>query len=334
MNRPSSSGEPQVRANRPAPSQTSVASDAPLRHTALDLARSPTGRGRARGFGKQIRRVLAWHSRDQARLHQRKTRSDAADRRSRSSHRDPGCPNAADVGLMLSPGAAAPRRARQAAWRQAPESPQTTAPRPPYPPAARDDRWIQARCTTWRLEVLGSRVLFGASAAPVSWPYDHEMTNVKDIEDLRHPDAAKLLHTPDPARLAYNGPDGFPRVIPIGFLWNGTAIVVCTAVTAPKVKALRERPNVALTIDDIGPPAKALLVRGVANVEIVDGVASEYLAAAAKSTHGDELGWRSFQRFPASAANGSMDCCTPCRYICPPQRQAGSRCVTTAFGRF
>ena len=80
-----------------------------------------------------------------------------------------------------------------------------------------------------------------------------------------------------------------PRVIPIGFLWNGAAIVVCTAVTAPKVKALGERPNVALTIDTIGPPAKALLVRGVANVEIVDGVAPEYLAAAAKSTHGDEL---------------------------------------------
>jgi hypothetical protein len=115
------------------------------------------------------------------------------------------------------------------------------------------------------------------------------MTHVKDVDDLRHPDAEQLLHTPDPARLAYNGPDGFPRVIPIGFLWNGTAIVVCTAVTAPKVKALRERPNVALTIDKIGPPAKALLVRGVANVEIVDGVAPEYLAAAAKSTHGDEL---------------------------------------------
>jgi hypothetical protein len=72
-------------------------------------------------------------------------------------------------------------------------------------------------------------------------------------------------------------------------LWNGTAIVVCTAVTAPKVKALQERPNVALTIDTIGPPAKSLLVRGVATVDIVDGVAPEYLAAAAKSTHGDDL---------------------------------------------
>src|SRR5205823_4400819 len=77
-------------------------------------------------------------------------------------------------------------------------------------------------------------------------PYDQAMTTVKDVEDLRHPDAEQLLHTPDPARLAYNGPDGFPRVIPIGFLWNGTDIVVCTAVTAPKVKALRERPNVAI----------------------------------------------------------------------------------------
>jgi hypothetical protein len=45
-------------------------------------------------------------------------------------------------------------------------------------------------------------------------------------------------------------------------LWNGTAIVVCTAVSAPKVSALRERPTVALTIDTSGPPAKALLAQG------------------------------------------------------------------------
>jgi len=115
------------------------------------------------------------------------------------------------------------------------------------------------------------------------------MTNASAIADLRHPDAEQLLRSPDPARLAYDGRDGFPRGIPIGFLWNGSAIVVCTAPTAPKVKALTERPQIALTIDDIGPPAKALLVRGIASIEIVDGVASEYLAAAAKSTSGDEL---------------------------------------------
>jgi hypothetical protein len=115
------------------------------------------------------------------------------------------------------------------------------------------------------------------------------VTNDDAVADLQHPDAEQLLRSPDPARLAYDGRDGFPRVIPIGFLWNGTAIVVCTAPTAPKVRALTERPKIALTIDDIGPPAKALLVRGIASIEIVDGVASEYLAAAAKSTSGDEL---------------------------------------------
>ncbi len=115
------------------------------------------------------------------------------------------------------------------------------------------------------------------------------MTNVRALADLHHPDAQVLLQSPDPARLAYSGPDGFPRVIPVGFWWTGTDIVVCTAPTAPKVRALAERPNVALTIDVIGPPARALLLRGVATIEIVDGVAPEYLAAAGKSTSGDEL---------------------------------------------
>ncbi len=74
------------------------------------------------------------------------------------------------------------------------------------------------------------------------------------IEDLREPGALELLHSPDPARLAYTGPDGYPRVIPIGFLWNGTGVVVCTAPTAPKVAALAQQPRVALTIETIGPP--------------------------------------------------------------------------------
>ena len=43
------------------------------------------------------------------------------------------------------------------------------------------------------------------------------------------------------------------------------------------------------TIDTMGPPVKELLLRGTASIEIVEGVALEYLAAAAKSTQGDEL---------------------------------------------
>ena len=57
----------------------------------------------------------------------------------------------------------------------------------------------------------------------------HEM-----IEELDQPGARKLLASATLLRLAYNGSDGFPRVIPIGFYWNGNQIVVCTAATAPK----------------------------------------------------------------------------------------------------
>jgi hypothetical protein len=93
-------------------------------------------------------------------------------------------------------------------------------------------------------------------------------------EDLGHPGARNLLDSATLLRHAYNGSDGFPRVIPIGFYWNGNQIVVCTAATAPRVKALSSRPNVAMTVDvgDTPAEAKALLVRGLASVDIVDGV--------------------------------------------------------------
>jgi Phage integrase family len=64
-------------------------------------------------------------------------------------------------------------------------------------------------------------------------------------EELEHPGARNLLDSATLVRLAYNGSDGFPRVIPIGFYWNGNQIVICTAATAPKVTALSSRPNVA-----------------------------------------------------------------------------------------
>lgn len=100
--------------------------------------------------------------------------------------------------------------------------------------------------------------------------------------------AEEILRTPTPAHLAYDGIDGTPRVVPIGFLWTGDAVVVATHPTAPKFKALRARPRVALTIDTTGP-TRSLLLRGEAQVDVVDGVAPEYLEAAAKSMEGEEL---------------------------------------------
>ena len=98
----------------------------------------------------------------------------------------------------------------------------------------------------------------------------------------------EILRTATLARLAYRGIDGAPRVIPIGFLWTGQAVVVATHPTAPKFAALRARPRVALTIDTPSP-ARSLLLRGEAEIEVVDGPVPEYLEAAAKSLDGEEL---------------------------------------------
>jgi nitroimidazol reductase NimA-like FMN-containing flavoprotein (pyridoxamine 5'-phosphate oxidase superfamily) len=110
-------------------------------------------------------------------------------------------------------------------------------------------------------------------------------------EELGQPGAQQLLQTAPLARLAYNGPDGFPRVVPCGFLWTGEAIVVCTATTAPKAVALAIRPDVALTIDSAGASAasQSLLARGTARLDTVDGIADEYLQAAAKTMEGVDL---------------------------------------------
>ena len=72
--------------------------------------------------------------------------------------------------------------------------------------------------------------------------------------------AEEVLRTATLARPAYDGLDGTPHVIPIGFLWTGQAVVVATYPTAPKFAALRARPRVALTIDTPSP-ARSLLLR-------------------------------------------------------------------------
>jgi Pyridoxamine 5'-phosphate oxidase len=106
----------------------------------------------------------------------------------------------------------------------------------------------------------------------------HEM--VTDV--LADPVAQEMLHGPLLARLGYNGLDGAPRVVPIGFLWNGTSFIICTATMAPKVGALTASPKVALEVDTDTQPPHILLVRGTASVDIVDGVPDEFLEASKK----------------------------------------------------
>ena len=99
-------------------------------------------------------------------------------------------------------------------------------------------------------------------------------TEVTDV--LNRPISQELLAR-DLTRLAYVAKDGTPRSIPIGFTWNGSAIVMCTAKNAAKVRALRHNPAVALTIDTEVHPPKILLIRGQAQLDVVDGIPEEYL---------------------------------------------------------
>jgi len=101
-------------------------------------------------------------------------------------------------------------------------------------------------------------------------------------EELSAPGAQELLTGTSMAHLAYNAEDGTPRVVPVGFYWTGSQVVISTATTAPKVAALSARPEVAVSIDAGDTPggARALSLRGRVTVEIVDGVVEEYLAAA------------------------------------------------------
>lgn len=101
-------------------------------------------------------------------------------------------------------------------------------------------------------------------------------------EELSATGAQELLTATAAAHLAYNGKDGRPRVIPVGFYWTGSQVIVATATTSPKVAALSARPDVAVSIDAGDTPggARALSIRGRASVEIVDGVVEEYLAMA------------------------------------------------------
>jgi hypothetical protein len=97
---------------------------------------------------------------------------------------------------------------------------------------------------------------------------------------LNDPIAQELLQSNIPARLAYVWSDGTPRVIPIWFHWTGQEIVLGTPAKAPKTRVLQHNPKVALTIDSSGAVQHVLLVRGVARVQIVDGVVPEYALAA------------------------------------------------------
>ncbi|GAA4236372.1 pyridoxamine 5'-phosphate oxidase family protein [Actinomadura meridiana] len=103
------------------------------------------------------------------------------------------------------------------------------------------------------------------------------MTTPSEITEILNRPLSQELLARDITRLAYVAKDGTPRNVPIGFSWNGTEIVMCTAKNAPKLAHLRQNPAVALTIDTEVHPPKILFIRGRAELDVTDTIPDEYL---------------------------------------------------------
>jgi hypothetical protein len=138
--------------------------------------------------------------------------------------------------------------------------------------------------------------------APVDYP---EIVHLIDND----PVVQTLLELPLPMRLAYLGLDGHPRSIPITHLWDGKAFVFATPTSTYKVRALRAHPQVGFSLD-IGPGRTAaearvkvsmklglpvaefvplgFLGRGIAEIEIVPGLAQVHVEAARRMLADDE----------------------------------------------
>lgn len=121
-------------------------------------------------------------------------------------------------------------------------------------------------------------------------------TKQGDLALLNDPVAQELLQGKIPARLAYTWTDGSPRVVPIGVYWNGQELVMGTWPHAPKIKALRRDPRVAITIDTQTIPFKVLLIRGTARTELLDEPVPEWIEVNKQLAGDDEVGTQTAQQ--------------------------------------
>ncbi|GGP50438.1 pyridoxamine 5'-phosphate oxidase family protein [Saccharothrix coeruleofusca] len=111
-----------------------------------------------------------------------------------------------------------------------------------------------------------------------------------DVRLLATPTAQRLLNdTSLVARLAYTGKDGTPRLIPVNFLWTGDEVVIAAFSGTYKVRDLRVRPDVAITVDTSDGPPQVLMLRGKVTLTEVEGVLPEY-ATMQRAGLGEEAG--------------------------------------------
>lgn len=118
------------------------------------------------------------------------------------------------------------------------------------------------------------------------------MNTTEIAEILARPYSQQLLSGTVPARFAYIGLDGGPRVVPVGFHWDGERVHIFSTPKMAKVKALRKDPRVSITIDTESFPPKVLLLRGTAELTLEDGVPADYLSSAKLVPEDQFEGWK------------------------------------------
>ena len=95
-------------------------------------------------------------------------------------------------------------------------------------------------------------------------------------EVLNRPISQELLAR-DLTRLAYVARDGTPAMSRSGSPGTARKSSCAAWKNTPKLPSLRKNPTVALTIDTEVHPPRILLIRGRAELDVVDGIPDEYL---------------------------------------------------------
>jgi hypothetical protein len=104
------------------------------------------------------------------------------------------------------------------------------------------------------------------------------------------PTAQALLTSRIPARLAFLGGDGAPRVVPIWSHWDGSELVLGTFAGTAKLAAITDGSMVAVTIDSESFPYQGLQLRGSVSVTPLPGLVPEYVLAAHRYLGEEESG--------------------------------------------
>lgn len=116
------------------------------------------------------------------------------------------------------------------------------------------------------------------------------MTYEEIVDTLNtDPFVQQLLAAPIPARIAYIGLDGNPRVVPVSYLWDGAHFVFASPPEWYKIKSIVKNPHVAFTVDTTDFPPLILSVRGIATVEFDQGLPEVYVEASRRIVGEDKM---------------------------------------------